>query len=88
MALIRAVAEAHQPLCVVANVVANFLFRARGDLDDARVGAIRQRFELQQVEGLEQHQPRDGITKVAVRLLEQQYVAIFVFLAQECQVVF
>jgi hypothetical protein len=83
-----AVTKAHQPLRVVAQVIANFFLSACRDLGNASIGTTHQRFELQQVERLEQDQFRDRVAEMTVGLLDQQTVSVFVLIAQERKIVF
>ena len=88
MTFVGTVAKADQPVDVVPQVIADLFFRFRGDLPDAINRALLQFFKQCQVEGVEQHEPGDRITEMAIWLLEQQEVFEFVFVAQECEIVF
>ncbi|MPM85994.1 hypothetical protein SDC9_133077 [bioreactor metagenome] len=97
--LVRAVAQAHQPVARVAQVVAHFLERLRGDGRELLVFGLLQRLPHQHHEGAVEEVAHDGGAVVeiglgvahqraVVRQLQQRVVAKFRVVAEIGQPVF
>jgi len=68
-------------------VVANFFGGFDRDIGEPLISALRQRCQLQQIEGIEQYRANDHIAKMPIRLLHEQQVFEFAIRAAECKII-
>ena len=66
----------------MAHVIGHFLRRLGGNRGERGVLAVRERLEIRMREGREQQLPDHGDGEIAVRLLDQQHVAVVAGIAQ------
>jgi hypothetical protein len=87
VALGRAVAEADEPFGRVPQVIDALLLGLRRDGGERFVAGRRHGAPVRVHEGREQHLAHDGCGEVAVRLLDEEAVAVAVHVAQVGEIV-
>ncbi len=88
MAFIGAVAEPHDPFRRVPQVVGAFLLGFRRDRGQRRVSGLHHRAPIQVGKGSVEKLPHHGSREIAVRLLQQQQIAILPDVAKVGELVF
>ena len=82
MAFLGAVAEPHHPFRRMPDMIGAFLFRFRRDRRQRRIARFHHRAPIEIGEGRVEELPHHGAGEIAVRLFQQQQIAILPDVAQ------